>query len=177
MITAEDTLDFASSITVPGTSATFKLKITDTGTTPLTLTGFGFSAPGSDEEIPLTVNGENYYFGSQLYASVTAVDGVAEPLPTEHYLVTLNGDTPTLNAVELYGTDVSLEAGQAKTFTVTVTFYNANTPQNEYKNFGSAEKPGLANAVCISPTRNNNPRKTKPYKNSRKNTLSGVFYS
>ena len=135
-----DRPDLLEQLHKPGDTYTFRLKITNTGDSSLQISELGLLAPtlGVDE-VPVTVDAVNYYFGTQVYVTVLNVNGAEVVSPENVYLLTLTGGgEPVTTNVSLYTFDspYTLAVDASMTFVIRFTFENKNESQDVYKNFG-----------------------------------------
>jgi hypothetical protein len=127
----------------PGYSVVFKLRITNVGDSPVSVSSVGFCAPDESEEVAREVDGASYYLGTQLSAAVIAIDETAQNSPTERRLLTI-GENGELNRVDLAlynsGGENVLSPSNSILLTVRITFINDEVnSQDMYRNFGRDE--------------------------------------
>jgi|GEM_PF-4170197 len=134
----------------PGESADFYVRVTNTGTVPVSVEEIGFLEPDAADERGRVIDASTYYLGSELYVRLTdiATSGAfsytyATPMDVTDAATLgsqLRGNAPA--ALVLYdaaaATPGSFEiaVGGTATFTFRVTFVNRAVSQDEYKSFG-----------------------------------------
>ena len=129
----------------PGDSYTFRLTATNSSRYNLSVGELGFvrPTPGTDE-VPVTENAVNYYFGTQVTATVLAVNGADVVDPVAVPLLTLSEGQPVYTDILLYefNSAPTLAPGDSVTFVIRIDFVNLNESQDVYQNFG------VENGVC-----------------------------
>ena len=145
-IDLESPLNFLESdVWYPGYSMIFNIKITNAGSGAICIDSMGFLAPTESEESPREDNGNFYYLGTQLTASLLAVDQKPYGNATELSLLTLQNGAPDYQKLTLYEDleqTIKLLPGESIQFTIRLTFTNEDFSQNEYLNFGKGENSG-----------------------------------
>ena len=155
-----DPNDIITGVKVPGHSVAFDVTVTNIGVYPATLTGFGFDAPGVDEDVPkYEIDSEGnrtaHYLSTELatrlvMASRTnsnndpAVSGLTLKTGVDDkYLRQKNGVAGQIDYFEWIvdaENEVVLDPGESVTFTIQITFVDAEYDQNIFKNFAEEGK-------------------------------------
>ena len=137
-------LDFLESdVWYPGYFVVFELKITNVGIETICVDTVGFCAPMEEEEIALVLDEKSYYLGTQLSASVLAINQVPQVPLIEQRLLTLapNGvaNRAELVLYEDENQSIVLEPSESIQLTIRLSFVNEDFSQDEYRNFGKTE--------------------------------------
>lgn len=156
-----DPNEIITGVKVPGQSVAFDVTVTNIGVYPATLTGFGFDAPGVDEDIPkyeVDSNGNRtaHYLSTELATKLVmatrtnigdnnpAVSGLTlKTGVADKYLRQKNGVASQINYFEWIDdteNEVVLDPGEGVTFTIQITFVDAEYDQNIFKNFAEGDK-------------------------------------
>ena len=155
-----DPNDIITGVKVPGQSVAFDVTVTNIGIYPATLTGFGFDAPGVDEDIPkyeVDSNGNRtaHYLSTELATRLVmatrtnvgvdpAVSGwTLKTGVADKYLRQKNGVAGQINYFDWLAEnerEIVLDPGESVTFTIQITFVDAEYDQNIFKNFATEGK-------------------------------------
>ena len=142
-IKSDVSLNFLESdVFYPGYSVLFKIRLTNTGISPICIHSVGFCEPTEDEEKPRVVESVSYYLGTQLSASVVAINDTPIPTPTEQRLLTVSDGEPERIPLTLYtdtGSTRILQPSEHMSLTVRLLFVDENTSQDVYRNFGKED--------------------------------------
>ena len=145
-VNTEQTLNFLEGDTwYPGYFVVFALRVTNIGSGVICVNKVGFSSPSASEESPRLVDGEYYYFGTQLSAAEIAVNGKDVASPTEQRLLTMNGNTPSYAVVTVHNDDTgsyNIAPGEHIELKIRITFVNESYSQDVYRNFGKDASTG-----------------------------------
>jgi hypothetical protein len=137
-INRTDPIDVASTLTAPGLSVTFEVKIVNKSDYAITVREFGFATPTGSEE---STNDAGVWLSTELYTTL-------EGLKVGGTDYTLNAPTLGENAVCLRtgeinfmkhvndSSNVTLSPEGDAVFKISILFLNRKTSQNAFKNFG-----------------------------------------
>ena len=134
-------INVARSLTSPGATAKFEIKIVNNSTYPITLKEFGFAAPTASEEV---ANAAGVFLSTELYTTVESVgaEGASPgftlnspPALDETGLALSTGKIDYIQYVSNPSV-ITLPAGGNVVFKLNIMFVNRETSQNDYKNFG-----------------------------------------
>ena len=145
-------IDVAGTLTSPGTTATFEVKVVNKSNYDITVKELGLAAPATSENV---ANAKGKYLSTELYT--TLVSAQNEVGSTKY---TLNSPPPLSVSGVALGTDkidymeyvsdsqsVTLSPEGDVVFTISIMFVNRTTSQNDYKNFGKTVN-GTPDGVC-----------------------------
>ena len=133
-INRTDPINVASTITAPGQSVTFEVKIVNKSDYAITVREFGFATPTGSEE---SKNNAGVYLSTELYTTL-------ENLKVGNKDYTLNGEGAVyLRAGEINfmkyvndSSNVTLSPEGDAIFKISIEFLNREESQNAFKNFG-----------------------------------------
>ena len=97
------------------------------------------------DEVPVVKDAVNYYFGTQLTATVLNVNGAAVAEPVTVALLTLSEGAPVYADRQLYAfaSAYTLTPGSSVTFVIRFDFVNLNESQDVFQNFGATATSGV----------------------------------
>ncbi|MGN1078428.1 MAG: hypothetical protein ACI4ST_07910 [Candidatus Gallimonas sp.] len=128
----------------PGESVSIKGQYTNNSDKTHTLSLY-FGLFDGSTETPLVKDGKYYYLSTQLKITDVVVNGVAQSVSDEKYLMSPPADKIAYDTEQtvqnVFIAEIPLFSGESATAEITVQFVNySNVNQNDYQGFGQGEE-------------------------------------
>lgn len=139
--------EMLNGLRVPGQSKAFDITITNIGAYPVTLTSFGFDAPGVADDVPKYLDGKLCYLSTELATRLvlTSEGKMIEAahddnFPGRYLREETDGVAGVAGQIDFFdwleeNTTIVLNPKESVTFTIEITFVDDGNNQNVFKNF------------------------------------------
>lgn len=129
---------------LPGDTATVHIRFTNKTSLDLRATSFGLCTVNSSDETPVRIGETDYYFGSQIAASIGNSYDVSENSGRLYDTVTGKTDLVLSDA------EFDFSAGTTVSYTFSLLFVDSETEdQNAYQGFGTDEIGGVCSRTVF----------------------------